>query len=66
MTQQTPEPWDPTPASSLMDRQAWLNEGGDAAMDEAEIESQREQDVPQPNEPLLKMEPDEPADADAT
>ena len=53
-------PWNPTPPdSSLMSRQEWLNMGGDIEMDEAEERSQVDQGVPQPNEPLLKMEPDD-------
>ena len=58
MTQQTPEPWPPTPADALMSRQAWLNEGGDIEMDEAEEQSQIDQVIPwrQLNEPLLEMD----------
>ena len=57
-----PEPWDPTPPSStLMDRQAWLSEGNDYLMDEAEEASNRDRDLSTPSwmKPA-KMEPEEP------
>ena len=53
------------PSSSLMDRQIWLNEGGDWAMDAAEIESDMDQaPLHPPGTKLLKM--NVPDDADAT
>ncbi len=66
MTKRNPEPWDPTPPdSSVMDRQAWLNEGGDWVMDDAEDESNRDQaPLLPPGTKLLKM--DTPDDAGST
>ena len=57
MTKRSPEPWNPTPPdSTLMDRQAWLGEGGDWAMDAAEIESDMDQaPLHPPGTKLLKM-----------
>ena len=66
MTPRSPEPWDPTPPSStLMDRQAWLNEGGDWVMDAAEDASNLDQpSLLPPGTKLLKMNP--PDDAGST
>ena len=66
MTKRHEPLWDPTPPdSTLMDRQAWLNEGGDWAMDDAEDASNAGQDLSHPpGTKLLKMDP--PDDVDAT
>ncbi len=64
MTKRRPEPWDPMSASALMDRQQWLNEGGDIEMDEAEEESCRDQVItPASWEKPLKMDLPEPPDS---
>ena len=57
----SPEPWNPTPpASALMDRQQWLNEGGDWVGDEAEERSRLDEvDELLSWERPLKMESDD-------
>ena len=53
------------PDSTLMDRQIWLNEGGDWVMDDAEDESNKGQVLSHPpGTKLLKMNP--PDDAGST
>jgi len=42
MTKRSPKPFDPTPPDdTLLDRQAWLNMGGDVEMDEEKERSIR-------------------------
>ena len=58
MTKRHEPLWDPTPPdSTLMDRQEWLNMGGDWVMDDAEIESDKGQaTLHPPGTKLLKMD----------
>ena len=56
MTKRHEPLWDP-PDSTLMDRQIWLNEGGDWVMDDAEDESNKGQVLSHPpGTKLLKMD----------